>query len=577
MKDVAFVVMPFASIHRPAIGVSLLKSALTKADISSVICYYNIELARLVGSLYDDIAETSLDSPLIGELIFSKFVHRLDNVRTYSIRQILRAISATKRYTITIDKLAEKIEYIQTFIPEFLNCCAQAVLKNAPKIVGFTSTFEQNCASMALAKTIKELSPAAIIFGGANCEGAMGAAILKCTPWVDYICSGEGDISLVEFIKLGASKGMLSRASTGLDITLTNPVMDMDSLPFPDFDDYFSSSPENPELVLETSRGCWWGEKFHCTFCGLNGSTMKYRSKSVPRVLEEVKLLRNKYKINKFQVVDNIMDLSYIRKLFPYLPDIELFYETKANISQSGLLALKHGGVTKIQPGIESLSDVILKIMKKGTTALQNIQTLKSCRELNVTPLWNFIWGFPGEPPCEYSKMAKLVPLITHLPPPDGLSTLVLDRFSPYFMDPQTNGIKNVRPWIAYKYIYPTLDNQDLYNIAYHFDFDYCDGRDPSSYTAELKRELKIWKSLWQSDPPILNIIDKNHIKDTRPCAIKEIHTLTDEHELVYNFCRTPKSSNGFLNDSEDILMDLIDSKLMINDNGKYLSLALNM
>ena len=45
----------------------------------------------------------------------------------------------------------------------------------------------------------------------------------------------------------------------------------------------------------------------------------------------------------------------------------------------------------RIQPGIESLSDHVLKLMRKGTTALQNIQLLKWCREYGVQPEWNLL------------------------------------------------------------------------------------------------------------------------------------------------------------------------------------------
>ena len=76
----------------------------------------------------------------------------------------------------------------------------------------------------------------------------------------------------------------------------------LDTLPIPDYDDYIdalASSPAaadvTPMLMLETSRGCWWGEKHHCTFCGLNGLTMAFRSKTPERVIEEIETLRSRY------------------------------------------------------------------------------------------------------------------------------------------------------------------------------------------------------------------------------------------------------------------------------------------
>ena len=75
----------------------------------------------------------------------------------------------------------------------------------------------------------------------------------------------------------------------GVSISTGEPerIREMDTLPFPDYSDYFhdlerSSSAINifPTLLFETSRGCWWGAKSHCTFCGLNGGSMTFRSKT---------------------------------------------------------------------------------------------------------------------------------------------------------------------------------------------------------------------------------------------------------------------------------------------------------
>ena len=65
--------------------------------------------------------------------------------------------------------------------------------------------------------------------------------------------------------------------------------------PIPDYRDFFEQFERSrfgrgwqPSVFVETSRGCWWGERMHCTFCGLNGATMTYRSKSAPRALAEL-------------------------------------------------------------------------------------------------------------------------------------------------------------------------------------------------------------------------------------------------------------------------------------------------
>src|SRR5262249_16220836 len=153
---------------------------------------------------------------------------------------------------------------------------------------------------------------------------------------------------------------------------------------YDDFFDRLSHSPLRAELwpevaiLFESSRGCWWGDKSHCTFCGLNSATMMFRSKPATRVFEEIMSLATRYGILDFVVVDDIIDLKHIRELLPLLStadcDLHIFYETKANLKKEQLRAFYEAGVTAIQPGIESLSTPILQLMRKGVTALQNVR-----------------------------------------------------------------------------------------------------------------------------------------------------------------------------------------------------------
>ena len=454
-----------------------------------------------------------------------------------------------------------------------------------------------------------KVSDIPIIFGGANCEGEMGSGLLEIASCVDYVCSGEGDIAFIEFLKyfmkgepIPKINGIITRKSNFFEAALTSPIMNMDDLPYPDFDDYFAcknSSIEkvlNSSLVIETSRGCWWGEKSQCTFCGLNGSTMRYRSKSISRALNEMEYLIARYGKKRFQVVDNIMDLKYLEGLFPKIYEkklgVDLFYETKANLSKKQLALMKQGGVTEIQPGIESLSDIVLKIMKKGISALQNIQLLKWCSELGIVAYWNILLGFPNEPEEEYENMTRILPLLFHLHPPTGVGKIVMDRFSPYFIEPLQNGLINVRPAVAYNYVYPV--NEILLNkIAYHFEFDYADGRNPISYANKLKECVYNWVKLWRSEQrSVLHMKDTGNIimiQDTRPCAIQSFHIVCNEDAEVYRICESTHSFDSLMIKVKDhfpmiteepikeSLHNLIDNKLMLEDKENFLSLAIKI
>src|SRR5262249_20142488 len=147
--------------------------------------------------------------------------------------------------------------------------------------------------------------------------------------FLDAVFCGEADATFPAWLRAPEASidGVLTRRC--VPESPSPPTADLDALPYPDYDDYFAQlnasplapairGPASPQVMIETSRGCWWGAKHHCTFCGLNGSTMAFRSKSPARALAEIEHLHRRYGCF-LQTVDNILDLRYIAELFPEL------------------------------------------------------------------------------------------------------------------------------------------------------------------------------------------------------------------------------------------------------------------
>jgi ribosomal peptide maturation radical SAM protein 1 len=369
----------------------------------------------------------------------------------------------------------------------------------------------------------------------------------------------------------------------------------MDSLPVPNYSSYFEAlkssqigSSIQPRLLIETARGCWWGEKQHCTFCGLNGQTMGYRSKSPERAGEELLYLSKRYGIEQIEFVDNILDLKYIDTLFPELAragsKLEFFLETKSNLRFEQLRTLRQGGVRAIQPGIESFSNQVLQLMRKGCTGLQNIQLLRWCEELGITVFWNLLYGFPDESVAEYARMAELIPLLSHLQKPGYCGRIHVDRFSPLFTNAEF-GVVTPRPAAAYSYLYP-LGAEQLRNLAYFFEFDYPDHRQPAEYAGALGEEVARWPEWTDMGRPRLDLFQAGSmvlITDTRECAQKPSFVLTGVDAKIYlgcNMAQTPRSVARQLGDSiteDDIrarLESFRDARLTAEMDGRYLSLA---
>ena len=184
-------------------------------------------------------------------------------------------------------------------------------------------------------------------------------------------------------------------------------------------------------------------------------------------------------------MVDDILNVSSFRSVLPDLAEanlgIDFFWEIKANLTQDQVRLLRDAGVLSVQPGIESLSDPVLRLMRKGTTAFRNIELLRWCKEYGVKPYWNLLHGFPGETTADCERIAELTLAIWHLDPPTGYGPLRLDRFSPYHADPSGFGLVNLRPMAPFTYLYP-FEPPILMDIACYFDFDYADDRSDDTH-----------------------------------------------------------------------------------------------
>ncbi len=609
--------MPFADIHKPLLGVSLLKAALIRDGFPCDLAYFNFQYAQRIGIQNYTKINNFEPATLLGEWIFALelFGDKIPKPAQFYV-DILKPVLSRPcpGGQFPFDDIASEasllssLTKLQSDTTEFLTTCLKAYDWTAYDLVGFTTTFEQNVSSLALARKLKASYPhLSIVFGGANCEGEMAKAMIRLFPFVDFICSGEGDVSFPQLVASLAKgeestniSGIISQKNKGAKFfpLLSNTIMDMDALPIPDYSDFFAHRQVLPEvsrlsLPVESSRGCWWGEISHCTFCGLNGNTMKFRAKSPKRFLAELKELVGRYQIFNLTAVDNIIDMRYFRSFLPELADshleITLFYETKANLRKDEVRLLRESGIKKIQPGIESLSSPVLSLMGKGLKAYQNIQLLKWCAEYLVQPFWNFLAGFPKEDGGEYVKQAQIISSLTHLPPPTGLCFVRLDRFSPLFIQGKEAGLSNIKASKAYRYIYP-FAHSDLNQLAYYFDFEYLDGRDPEAYTSELSEAIDHWLS--GKDRGKLVSLDSQGelvIKDARQDAVREFYTLSGWQRAVYLSCDTGSTPENimrilieqkFFEVNKRVLQEFLDilikDRLLLFVDGRYLSLAIS-
>ena len=605
IKPVALVSMPCLSARFPSFQLALLKPTLEKAGIPaqpfSLFMYFGTKVGWRLSETLGDVW-----SPLIGEWIWTKAAFGdeaddRDDQYFAEYEHIFRAIC--QQAQCTFDDLRRIRNEVA---PQFIDFCVNSTDWGRFGLVGLTVVFQQLMASIAVARALKKKYPnLPIIMGGASLEDDIADEVLKGCPQIDYMHCGDAEISFPEMVRrLYAGKSMEGLAGVMWrdeknEIRYAGRApnfMLMNDTPPPDYDEYFyarkASGYENfsgskvPMLPIETARGCWWGEKNHCTFCGLNRSGMEFRAKDAEKVIEQLSFLSRRYGQFQFNAIDNIMAPEYTEKLFGKLAgansDIKLHYEIRPNFSRLQLARLRRGGLFSVQPGVESLSTNILKVMRKLSTGMRNVELIKWCTFYGINNLYNILCRFPGETEADYALQCEVVAKIPHFQPPYAIVKARADRGSPMYTDSASQSISELIPASCYNYILPK-GKFNHERISYYFDHKMSNTVDDSVY-AELFQRVEAWQGTWKrSKRPYLRYkkswatlrIFDGRTEDER------IYNVADEPAALYEYCadaRTPRDIAAKFGSEpwvQSTLDEFVRKDLVLHLDGRYLSLAL--
>ncbi|MBL8149384.1 MAG: RiPP maturation radical SAM C-methyltransferase [Blastocatellia bacterium] len=617
-QSLALVYMPWGSISRASIAIGIIKQCARRVGLEPDVHYLNMRFAEKVGfELYEKISSASAFFPewfFSSALFGASGLRLMDNSWSGLLSTELGSQMAEKVKEVVGDKdICHKI--VDEIIPKFIEESFSRVDWAKYRVVGFSNTFAQTLASLLLAKEIKNRHPETkIVFGGANVDSDMGFEIIKAFNWVDYVVHGEAEQSFPKLLQkiyrdheIEKIPGISMRCGSEVIAGHLEPqtIKRLDESPTPDYTDYFKevertklNSIMRIKLSFESSRGCWWGAKSHCTFCGLNANGMAFRKKSPEKVYEEIMEIAKKHRCLTLTAVDNIIDMGYFKDLLPKLIesdlDLNIFYEVKANLTREQVRKLAAAGIKSIQPGIESFNSELLNLMGKGVTAIQNIQLLKWCLEYGIDPQWNILYGFPGENSQHYKTLPQTFRLLYHLRPPVGISPVIFERFSPYHFAKEKYKL-TLKPLSYYKFLYPE-SLIDYEKIAYYFEGEW-EGRDgePYEYMKPALNNYEEWLGYWkerqvffyyEKGPGFLALYDNRPLKGGKELKIRRLN-LNELQAKIYLFCdenRSFKSIQNMLSENYRIppteeqinliLRQFVESGLMFSDTDRYISLA---
>jgi ribosomal peptide maturation radical SAM protein 1 len=606
-KNVLLLSMPFAGADIPSIQLGLLEAYLKERDINIQTRHLYLKAADFYGiDNYNFLIYPPNDS-YNAQMIYSKYVfpeHFKENIEKF--KDFFNKIKLTS----TENKLNLSWEDYISCTDDFYDWVILNVDWHQYDIIGFTLNYGQFLPSLAIAKKIKEIdSKKIIVFGGSRTVGKLGKKVLDSFPYVDFIVSGEGEESLYrlawDFQNYDSIPNLIYRRGNEVILNKREELIDLNFLPIPCYDSFYqdlnSTSNDmkqffsnNGKLPIEISRGCWWNK---CTFCNLNIQHNKYREKNVDKIIKEIENLSTKYQVLKFQIMsNNILAKDYkilCEKIKNLRKNLSFFAEVRADqLKSDDYTLLKEAGFNTIQTGIESFSSNYLDKINKGTRVIDNIATLKFCRENKIKNYYNLIINYPNEEEIDFEETKITIQLFKQYIDPPQICNLRVVYGSPIQCNPHDFNIEH----FEYSSIDELMFPKEFLDKGFNFVYEFKQKENTpelnwvqliENWKEERKnRRIKNAKTQTDEDEYIFYFVDGRdflRIYDNRTSGLPCIYNLNALERKIFLSCidviNFDKLKNKFPDISEKTLHDILtsfeESDIIYREDESYLNLPL--
>ncbi len=299
----------------------------------------------------------------------------------------------------------------QTVAREF----CRLVLVDRPDAVLMSSYLMYRPHVEAMCLMCEELGIPAIV------GGPYFAAPEVAEPWIDIpgqlgIVGGELELELPGIVgamtngrDMSKYPGLWRRDGGGrLCGEATPPLRRLDEVPVPDFADFPWDTYPNRIVPVLTGRGCGWGQ---CTFCSDVTSTAgrTYRSRDAVAVLDEIRQQHERYGAKLFVFTDLKLnsDLRVWRAILGGMQDaapgsrwigaVHVNASGDHGMGADDLKAAYASGCVRLTTGLESGSQRMLDLMKKGADLPTTSRFLRDAAAAGISMRCTMILGYPGE------------------------------------------------------------------------------------------------------------------------------------------------------------------------------------
>lgn len=240
---------------------------------------------------------------------------------------------------------------------------------------------------------VKQINPEILTLAGGPHPSALPEFVLKSIPSLDFAWKAEAEEGLPMLLSLFAEcgpalpeeslqniPGLVWRSDQEERIVVNNPSfgIDLDGYGIPAWDlvrpDQYPGFIWDQYYPILTTRGC----PYPCTYCNTPGlSGRKLRHRSVEHMMEELKLLKDRYGIRRFSIIDDefTLDKRYARKFCEALIDegLDLKWDCPVGVRLDSLFpelleVMEESGCEALAVGIESGNDRVQKLINKKVT-----------------------------------------------------------------------------------------------------------------------------------------------------------------------------------------------------------------
>ncbi len=324
-----------------------------------------------------------------------------------------------------------QFEYFNKNYSAFIKGITEKIISISPKCISFCALWPYYHMMLRIAREVKTINPNIVVAFGGPQASFTAKATMEAMDYVDYICTGEGENTVVPFFRsvlnndikgIQSVPGLYYRSNDTVCFNSEEiPLCDLNALPYWDdhlwADDYSESKEELASktyyMPIDAGRGC----PFRCTFCCTSSFLHRtYRLKSAQKIVEQIKYYKNKFGIRSFAFSHDALTAN--KKLVSEIcdriieEDLDIVWKCTSRIDcvdEELILKMKSSGLRYIEFGVETGSPEMQKKINKRLNLDKIVDTVSFLKNNNIGVSLFFMCGFPDETEDDLSQTLELL------------------------------------------------------------------------------------------------------------------------------------------------------------------------